>query len=288
MSLALQRGAMLAEVFLILTLKFTFFLGERYIDKGAKMKLRYATIIATGMFATTCAFATASSTTSTTTAPSAAAMKPATQKDKLSYTIGVDLGKNLKSQNLSINAQMLAQGVQDALAGGQLQLTDKQMQTALETFQKEMVAKQKETFKKVSETNLKAGQEFLANNKKTKGIVTLPNGLQYKVVQAGKGTPPSASDTVTVDYEGKLVDGQVFDSTYKRGKPATFQVSQVIPGWQQALKMMKPGAQWMLYIPSDLAYGKRGVGGPIGPNETLIFKVHLISVAKDSGTQKQG
>lgn len=250
------------------------------------MKLRYATIIATGVFATTCAFATAGSATNITAA-SSAAMKPTTQKDTLSYTIGVDLGKNLKSQNLSINAQMLAQGVQDALAGGKLQLTDKQMQTALETFQKQMVAKQKEQFKTVSDTNLKAGEEFLANNKKGKGIVTLPNGLQYKVVEAGKGTPPSASDTVTVDYEGKLVDGQVFDSTYKRGKPATFQVSQVIPGWQQALKMMKPGAQWMLYIPSNLAYGKRGVGGPIGPNETLIFKVHLISVAKSDSTQKQ-
>jgi len=244
------------------------------------MKLRYVTLVAAGVLATSCTFAAANNNQAAAQATSqAAAMSPTTQQEKLSYTIGVDLGKNLKSQDLSINADMLAQGVKDALAGGKLQLTDQQMRTALETFQKQMVAKQKQEFQQVSEDNLKAGKEFLANNKKQKGVVTLPNGLQYKVIKAGNGAPPAADDTVTVDYEGKLVNGQVFDSTYKRGKPASFQVSQVIPGWQQALKMMKPGAEWMLYIPSDLAYGERGVGGPIGPNETLIFKVHLISVA---------
>ena len=211
-------------------------------------------------------------------ASSQASMTPKTQQDQLSYTIGVDLGKNLKSQNLSINADMLAEGVKDALAGSKLKLTDTQMKTALQNFQQKMAKKQQEEFKQVSEDNAKAGADFLAKNKKEKGVVVLPNGLQYKVVKAGNGTPPKANDSVTVDYEGKLVNGQVFDSTYKRGKPATFKVSQVISGWQQALKMMKPGAEWMLYIPSDLAYGKQGVGGPIGPNETLIFKVHLISV----------
>lgn len=252
------------------------------------MKLRYATVVAASLLATSCVFAAANNAADMTAAASQSqAMKPTTQQEQLSYTIGVDLGRNLKSQDLSINADMLAQGVKDALAGGQLQLTDQQMKQALETFQKQMVAKQKAKFQEVSESNLKAGQEFLANNKKQKGVIALPNGLQYKIVKAGNGTPPSANDTVTVDYEGKLVDGQVFDSTYQRGKPATFQVSQVIPGWQQALKMMKPGAEWMLYIPSDLAYGKRGVGGPIGPNETLIFKVHLISVANDAGSDNQ-
>ncbi|MAZ39860.1 MAG: hypothetical protein CMF49_07035 [Legionellales bacterium] len=232
------------------------------------MKLRNLSLIVVGMLATSTVFA----------ASSQASMTPKTQQDQLSYTIGVDLGKNLKSQNLSINADMLAEGVKDALAGSKLKLTDTQMKTALQNFQQKMAKKQQEEFKQVSEDNAKAGADFLAKNKKEKGVVVLPNGLQYKVVKAGNGTPPKANDSVTVDYEGKLVNGQVFDSTYKRGKPATFKVSQVISGWQQALKMMKPGAEWMLYIPSDLAYGKQGVGGPIGPNETLIFKVHLISV----------
>ena len=232
------------------------------------MKLRNLSLIVVGMLATSTVFA----------ASSQASMTPKTQQDQLSYTIGVDLGKNLKSQNLSINADMLAEGVKDALAGSKLKLTDTQMKTALQNFQQKMAKKQQEEFKQVSEDNAKAGADFLAKNKKEKGVVVLPNGLQYKVVKAGNGTPPKANDSVTVDYEGKLVNGQVFDSTYKRGKPATFKVSQVISGWLQALKMMKPGAEWMLYIPSDLAYGKQGVGGPIGPNETLIFKVHLISV----------
>ena len=233
------------------------------------MKLRNLSLIAAGLLATSTIFAAATTQTS---------MMPKTQQEKLSYTIGVDLGKNLKSQDLSINADMLAQGVKDALAGGKIKMTDAQMEATLKAFQQKMVTKQKAQFEQVSADNAKAGKDFLAKNKKQKGVVVLPNGLQYKVVKAGNGTPPKASDSVTVDYEGKLVNGTVFDSTYKRGKPATFKVSQVISGWQQALKMMKPGSEWMLYIPSNLAYGERGVGGPIGPNETLIFKVHLISV----------
>jgi len=243
------------------------------------MKLRNVSLIAVGMLAASSLFAAGANASN-------ASVAPKTQQEKLSYTIGVDLGKNLKSQNLSINADMLSQGVKDALSGGKLQMSDKEMQTALKSFQQKMIAKQKEQFKKVSADNAKAGKAFLAKNKDEKGVVVLPNGLQYKVVKPGKGTPPAGDDTVTVDYEGKLVNGKVFDSTYKRGKPATFKVSQVIPGWQQALKMMKPGAEWMLYIPSDLAYGKRGVGGPIGPNETLIFKVHLISIDNDKAKAK--
>jgi FKBP-type peptidyl-prolyl cis-trans isomerase FklB len=147
-------------------------------------------------------------------------------------------------------------------------------------MQKQMVKKMQEKFTEVSAKNLLAGQQFLAKNAKETGVVTLPSGLQYKIITPGTGDMPTANDTVTVNYEGKLIDGTVFDSSYKRGQPATFKVGQVIKGWQEALKLMKPGATWMLYIPAELAYGPQGSMGAIGPNETLIFKVDLISVKK--------
>lgn len=218
------------------------------------------------------------------TAATAARVAPATETDKLSYTIGVDMGTNLKAQNLGINADMLAQGIKDAMSGAPLLLTKPQMDQTLDTFQKQLMAKQQQAFAAMAEDNAKKGADFLAKNKTQPGVQTLADGLQYKIVDPGSGTPPTANDTVTVDYEGTLIDGTVFDSTYKRGKPASFKVSQVIPGWQEALKMMKPGAQWMLYIPSQLAYGKQGVGGPIGPNETLVFKVKLISVGDNAAS----
>lgn len=129
------------------------------------------------------------------------------------------------------------------------------------------------------EENKRIGQEFLAENSKKEGVETLSSGLQYKVIEAGDGASPKATDSVTVHYEGTLIDGEVFDSSYKRGDSITFKVGQVIQGWQEALQLMKPGATWMLYIPSDLAYGERGTFGSIGPNETLIFKVELLAVA---------
>lgn len=128
------------------------------------------------------------------------------------------------------------------------------------------------------EPSKKQGESFMLANKNKKGIVTLPSGLQYEVISEGKGKKPSKADVVTVDYEGKLVNGEVFDSSYKRGQPASFPVNGVIPGWTEALQMMNEGSTWMLYIPPTLAYGEAGAGGLIGPNETLVFKVHLISV----------
>lgn len=122
------------------------------------------------------------------------------------------------------------------------------------------------------------GAAFLEANKNKSGVVTLPSGLQYEVIEQGKGKKPSLKDTVTVDYEGKLIDGTIFDSSYQRGEPASFPVSQVIAGWQEAIPMMNVGSTWMLYIPSSLAYGKEGAGGVIGPDQTLVFKVHLISI----------
>lgn len=204
----------------------------------------------------------------------------ATDKDKLSYSIGADLGKNFKNQGIDINPDALAKGMQDGMSGSQLLLTEEQMKDVLSKFQKDLMAKRSAEFNKKADENKSKGEAFLSANKAKPGVVVLPSGLQYKIIDAGTGAKPSKSDTVTVEYTGTLIDGTVFDSTEKAGKPATFQVSQVIPGWTEALQLMPSGSTWEVYVPSDLAYGPRSVGGPIGPNETLIFKIHLISVKK--------
>lgn len=200
--------------------------------------------------------------------------------DKLSYSIGADLGKNFKTQGIEVNPTAMAKGLQDSMTGGQLILTDDQMKDVLNKFQKDLMAKRNAEFTKKSEDNKIKGEAFLSQNKAKEGIVTLPSGLQYKIVENGKGAKPAKEDTVTVEYTGTLIDGQVFDSTEKSGKPAVFKVSQVIPGWTEALQLMPSGSTWEVYVPASLAYGPRSVGGPIGPNETLIFKIHLISVKK--------
>jgi len=232
-----------------------------------KMKLIAASIMALGMSAT---FAATDATTLTT------------DKEKLSYSIGADLGKNFKSQGIDINAEALAKGMQDGMTGAQLILTEQQMKDVLNTFQKDLMAKRNVEFNKKSEENKTKGEAFLTQNKAKAGVTVLPSGLQYKILETGKGAKPGKSDTVTVEYTGHLIDGTVFDSTEKTGKPATFQVSQVIPGWTEALQLMPAGSTWEIYVPSGLAYGPRSVGGPIGPNETLIFKIKLISVKKAS------
>ena len=209
-----------------------------------------------------------------------AATPLATEKDKLSYSIGADLGKNFKTQGIEVNSEALAQGMQDSLNGTALVLTEQQMKEVLNKFQKDLMAKRATEFNKKSEENKTAGEAFLNENKSKKDVVVLPSGLQYKILETGKGAKPSKSDTVTVEYTGHLINGTVFDSTEKTGKPATFQVSQVIPGWTEALQLMPAGSTWEIYVPSGLAYGPRSVGGPIGPNEALIFKIHLLSVKK--------
>lgn len=206
----------------------------------------------------------------------------ATDKDKLSYSIGADLGKNFKNQGIDINPEALAKGMQDGMSGSQLILTEQQMKDVLNKFQKDLMAKRSAEFNKKSEENKVKGESFLKDNKAKTGVVVLPSGLQYKIIDTGTGAKPGKSDTVTVEYKGTLIDGTVFDSTEKTGKPATFQVSQVIPGWTEALQLMPAGSTWEIYVPAELAYGPRSVGGPIGPNETLIFKIHLISVKKST------
>jgi len=195
------------------------------------------------------------------------------QKDKISYILGMDIGNNLKKQSVSVNPKVFAKGMEDALAGSKSLLTEQEVQETMMAFQKEMIAKQAEVAKK----NKAEGEAFLAENKKKEGVKALPSGLQYKVIKAGTGKKPKSNDMVTVNYRGTLIDGTEFDSSYKRGQPATFQVNGVIPGWTEALQLMEEGAKWQLFIPSNLAYGERGQG-PIGPNSTLIFEVELISI----------
>ena len=208
------------------------------------------------------------------------APKLKTDVDKLSYSIGTDLGKNFKRQGIGISPDALALGLKDGMSGGKLLLTEQQMKDVLNKFQKDLMEKRSTQFKKQAEDNKSKGEAFLKENKKKEGVVTLPSGLQYKIIKKGNGSKPNKDDVVTVEYTGRLINGEVFDSTEKTGKPATFKLSQVIPGWTEALQLMKQGATWEIYVPSDLAYGSRSVGGPIGPNETLIFQIQLLKVKK--------
>jgi len=198
------------------------------------------------------------------------------QKEKISYIIGMDIGNNLKRQSVDVDPNSLAKGVQDALSGANPLLSKEEVQETMVAFQKEMGEKQKQR-----------GEAFLSENKKKEGVKTLPSGLQYKVVKAGTGKKPRLNDTVTVNYRGTLIDGTEFDSSSRRGQPATFLVSGVIPGWTEAMQLMAEGAKWELFIPPNLAYGERGAGGLIGPNATLIFEVELISVQENKEEKKQ-
>jgi FKBP-type peptidyl-prolyl cis-trans isomerase FklB len=200
------------------------------------------------------------------------------KKDKVSYAIGLDVGNAMKKQSIDIDTDIFVKGLKDALSGGKKLMTDDEIRETMTAFSREMADKQKETMKKVAEKNKQEGDAFLAENKKKEGVKTLPSGLQYKVITEGTGKTPQAADTVTVNYRGTLMDGTEFDSSFKRGQPASFPVNGVIKGWTEALQLMKEGAKWQLFIPTDLAYGDKGAGGTIGPNAVLIFDVELISI----------
>jgi FKBP-type peptidyl-prolyl cis-trans isomerase FklB len=200
------------------------------------------------------------------------------QKDKISYVIGVDIGRNLQKGSIDFDPDILAKGIKDALSGGKPLLTEQEIRETTAVFQKELMAKQEEVAKKLGEKNKKEGEAFLAENKKKEGVKTLPSGLQYKVIKEGTGKKPKITDTVTTHYRGNLIDGIEFDSSYRRGKPAGFPVNGVIPGWTEALQLMGEGAKWQLFIPPNLAYGERGAGRDIGPDATLIFEIELISI----------
>jgi FKBP-type peptidyl-prolyl cis-trans isomerase FklB len=211
------------------------------------------------------------------------------QKDKVSYALGMNiassLGANLKRQNVDINTDVLLQALRDGLSGGKTLMTEEEAQSTLRQFMSELQAKQQEKMKQEADNNKKEGDTFLAANKAKPGVVTLPDGLQYKIVKEGTGPKPTATDTVTVNYRGTLINGTEFDSSYKRGQPATFPVGGVIKGWTEALQLMPVGSKWELYIPSDLAYGARGAGNDIGPNATLIFEVELLSIQPKEAPQ---
>ena len=197
--------------------------------------------------------------------------------DTLSYGLGYQLGASFHTAKTVLNMDSLLQGIKAGYSGKRPVISMARIDLAMAQFRNHLINTGQEKLKKMSEANLAAGEAFLAKNKEVKGVETLASGLQYKILAEGKGAKPSASDSVTVDYEGTLIDGTVFDSSYKRGEPATFKVNQVIAGWTQALEQMEVGSTWMLYIPANLAYGARGIG-PIPPNSVLIFKVHLLKI----------
>jgi FKBP-type peptidyl-prolyl cis-trans isomerase FklB len=199
------------------------------------------------------------------------------QRDKVSYGIGVNFGTSWKQQEIDVDPDLVVRGIKDALAGKAL-MNESEVRTTLSAFQQELRAKQMEKRKLLGEKNKAEGEKFLAENKGKSGVTALPSGLQYKVLADGKGESPRSNDMVTVNYRGTLIDGTEFDSSYKRGQPATFGVTGVIRGWTEALQLMKPGAKWELFIPSELAYGERGSGQQIPPNTTLIFEVELVSI----------
>lgn len=203
-----------------------------------------------------------------------------TMKEKLSYTIGVDMGRNFKLQSIDIDPTIIMQGVKDGLAGGTTLMNQQEMQATVMQFRNDLMAKREADINAQKVKNKQEGDTFLAANRTKPGVVTLPDGLQYKVIQAGTGTQPADKDTVTVNYAGTFIDGKEFDSSYKRGKPVTFPLSDMIPGWIEALKLMKAGSTWEIYVPPSLGYGERGAPPMIGPNKTLIFKINLVDVKK--------
>jgi FKBP-type peptidyl-prolyl cis-trans isomerase len=220
----------------------------------------------------------------TSTAPSArarpkgTAMPLTTQKQKASYSIGIDIGDSFKKQEMDLDAAALAKGIQDALSGSKRLMTEKETGECLALFRQEMMGKQQGKIRVLGEKNKLEGERFLAVNKAQAGVVVLPSGLQYRELVAGTGVTPKASDTVVTHYRGTLLDGSEFDSSYKRGEPARFAVTQVIPGWTEVLQLMKVGAKWQLFVPSNLAYGERSPGPEIGPSSTLIFEIELLGI----------
>jgi FKBP-type peptidyl-prolyl cis-trans isomerase FklB len=235
--------------------------------------------------------AKATKAAATKTPAKAAAVKPAapltTVKDKFSYAVGMNfgagLGTKLRQGSVEFDPNLATQGFKDGLSGAKTRLTEQEAQAILTQVQNDLRKQQQEKAQIAGVANKKEGDEFLAANKSKEGVVTLPSGLQYKILTAGTGAKPAATDSVVCNYRGTLINGTEFDSSFKRNAPATFPVNGVIKGWTEALQLMPVGSKWQLFVPSDLAYGDRGAGsGDIGPNATLIFEVELLSIqAKD-------
>jgi FKBP-type peptidyl-prolyl cis-trans isomerase FklB len=204
-----------------------------------------------------------------------------TQKQKASYAMGMNFGTGLRKQSIDIDPAILARGLRDAFSNGKTLLTEDEARAILTQLQADLRVKQQEAAQQLGEANKKQGLAFLEANKAKEGVVALPSGLQYKVLQEGTGPKPAATDQVVCNYRGTLLDGTEFDSSYKRGQPITIPVTgTVIKGWTEALQLMPVGSKWQLFIPAELAYADHGAGGQIGPNATLIFEVELISIQK--------
>jgi FKBP-type peptidyl-prolyl cis-trans isomerase FklB len=200
-----------------------------------------------------------------------------TQKDKINYGIGVSVLRNFKQQGIEVDLDVVIKGMKDAQAG-KLLLTEEDLRKTLDAYQAELRQKHVQAMKAAGEINKKEGEAFLSANKKKEGVVTLPSGLQYKILKAGSGKKPTDTDTVECRYKGTLINGTEFDNSERTGKPVSFRVTGVIPGWTEALKLMPVGSKWQLFIPPQLAYGERGAGMQIGPNATLIFEVELLAI----------
>jgi len=219
--------------------------------------------------------------TTATTPKTAAPLTLKTDMQKQSYAMGMNLGMGLHKQGLTLDPALVARGMKDSMTGGKTVLTDDEARTAIQQLQNDVRLKMEAKSKEEGAAHRKEGEAFLAQNKAKEGVVVLPSGLQYKILTQGNGPKPTASDTVSCNYRGTLIDGKEFDSSYKRGAPASFPISGVIKGWTEALQMMPVGSKWQLFIPSDLAYGDSPrPGGDIGPGDTLIFEVELLSIGE--------
>jgi FKBP-type peptidyl-prolyl cis-trans isomerase FklB len=212
-----------------------------------------------------------------TIAGAADAPKLETSKDKFSYAVGMNIGQAMKAQGADVNVDALASGLRAAVSGGKAAMSEEEARAAIMAYQQEQRAKSETAAKEMAARNRAAGTAFLAENAKKDGVVSSINGLQYKILKEGKGEVPAENHQVTVNYRGTLIDGTEFDSSYKRGEPTTFPVTGVIKGWTQALLMMPVGSKWQLFIPADLAYGDRQMGGAIPPGSTLVFEVELLA-----------
>ncbi len=243
------------------------------------------TLVATGLLGTSLTALAQAPAAPAAPATSPAAAAPATpfyktERERVGYAIGANVGRGMKEQGVDADPAALAAAVTDSLSGAPLKMTDAEMQATLTALQEGIQKKQMEKSKVAGDANKKEGDAFLAANKSKDGVKTTASGLQYKVIKEGTGASPKATDTVSVNYRGTLVNGKEFDSSVKGngGKPVSFPVNRVIPGWTEAVQLMKVGSKYQLFIPPNLAYGERGAGADIGPNATLIFDVELVGI----------
>jgi FKBP-type peptidyl-prolyl cis-trans isomerase FklB len=201
-----------------------------------------------------------------------------TQNEKLSYAIGLDIGRDVAGQELELHSTAVLRGIEDGLAGSAPALGDEELKTLRESFveqRKTVLAKERQ---QAATDNRQRGEAFLAENTQKAGVITLPSGLQYRIITPGNGAQPTAEDNVKVHYRGYFIDGTEFENSYAQDQPAVFPVTRVIPGWTEALQLMKEGAKWELFVPAELAYGEKGAGKVIGPNQTLIFEIELLGI----------